>query len=440
MTFVLDLLPFTVRQNLAIMNKTWYYAYLHPILLRKEFFVYNEQCDDPPNKYEIFKNALMKTERKLLQLKLQKLTFDHVKYLTIFENCGDRISTLYLDGLSSFTDSYIGAIASYCKNLEKLKLLNIRQFSIDMPCTPIPKLRSISFNRVNNMSDKEFNLIIQCAPNLEHLNFIECQILTRPRIIRRYYRDGFDGTLMVYNSDDVFTDINILNYFKTAKRIKGLKLQNCYHIFYKLPEHIKLNSLFVQLNLNIQDQHIDNEAFKLKLREHTSLKKLEITYIPCCFLPAISKLCNLESLSLTFTNHVVSNCIDNAACLQTFCDSLKNMKNLKKFRIFQCSSFDIRTPRLKPKIPEYTLRSLKLLDSTFENASRIVNFGQNLIELRIQNGQILKPNDFLALFNTLSKLRYLTIEYCVELTDAILLSSPISNIKGRYLRKIFKLY
>lgn len=430
MTYILDLLPFTVRRNLAKMNKTWYYSSLHPILLRKEFFVYNEQCDDQSNKYENFKNALIKTERKLLQLKLQKLTFDHVKYLTIFENCGDRISTLNLDGLSSFTDAYIGAIASYCQNLEKLKLLNIHQFAIDIPCLPIPKLRSISFNRIKNMSDKEFNLIIQCAPNLEHLNFTECQILMRPQIIRRYYLDGFDDTLMAYNSDDVFTDVNVLNYLKTAKRIKGLKLQNCYNIFYKLPENIKLNSLSVQLNVNIQDRLIDNEAFKLKLGDHISLKKLEITYIPCCFLPAISKLCNLEYLSLTFTNHVKSNCIDKAVCLQTFCDTLVNMKNLKKLRIFQCPSYDISTQKLTPRIPDYTLSSLKMLDSTIESAFRVVNFGQNLIDLRIQNGRILQSSDFLLLFKTLTNLRYLSIDYCVELTDAILLSSPISNIKG----------
>lgn len=436
MTLILEYLPFTARRNLAMMNKTWYYASLHPIVLRKEFLVYNEPSDDSSNKnenlhkLEDFQDALMKTERRLLQLKLKELTFDNDKYLTIFVNCGDRISTLYLDKLSSFTDAYLDAIAKYCKNLENLKLFNIHQFSIDEPCKPIPTLRSITFNKINNMSDRDFNLIIQGAPNLEHLIFKDCEILTRPRIIRRYYLGEFDSSYKPYNSNYVFTDINIINYFKTAKNLKGLKLQNCYHIFYKLPEDIKLNYLLVELNVNIRDQHFDNEAFKLKLGEHTSLKKLKITYIPCCFLSAISKLCNLNYLTITFTNHIISDCVDKAACLQTFCDSLKNIKNLKTLSLFQCSSFDLETERLIPVIPDSTLCSLKLLDSTIENASRVINLGQNLIDFRIQNGQILQSNDFLILFNTLTNLRYLSIENCDELTDDILLSSPISNIKG----------
>lgn len=431
MTLILDLLSFTtVRQTMTTMNKTWYFASLHPMLLRKEFFVYNELRDDSSYKYENFKNALINTERKFLQLKLQNLTFDHVKYLTIFENCGDRISTLCLDGLSSFTDSYLKAISSYCQNLEKLNLFNIHTFSIDNPCKPIPKLRSVTFDVVSNMSDKVFNFIIQCAPNLEHLNFIDCQIITWPQIIRRFYTNEFDSTLMSYNSDAVFTDLNILNNLKNAKRIKGLKLQNCFHMFYKLPEHIKLNSLLVELRVNIRDQHVDIEAFKLKLEEHTSLEKLKITYIPCCYLPAISRLCNLKCLTLTFTNDVNSNCIDQAACFQRFCDSLKNLKNLKKLRISQCPSYNVRTQRLIPTIPDSTLSSLKLLDSSVENTLKVVNFGQNLVYLRIQNDKILQSSDFSILFSSLTNLRYLAIECCVELTDAILLSSPISNIKG----------
>lgn len=423
---------FDDRKQIALVNKTFYYASLHPQFLKNEkltckplFFVEHDPVIDYIND---FKQILIRTKRELINLKIVAEPIDH----TIFESVGHKIISLCLEHFGTkLTDTFVDTIIRCCINLKSLELKDtvIKWISIK-PNKPLLKLFSIKFDEVD-MSDKNFNELMAYAPNLQDLSFTNCKILVWPQAIRRFYKNYNNFEILTnFNSDDVFTDVNIINYLKTTKCIKTLRLQQICHIFLELPKHIQLNSLILDCANSMyfaKEKPIDLDKLKLILEKHTTLQQLDISCFPCCLLLTVAKLHKLKYLKVNFTTNNNSVCINKQACLQGFVELLKDMKELRTLILVPWNN--IESPSLA--LPDYTLRSLTSLNCKIQNGLKVMELAKNLTRLQIPNGDILTTNDLQLLFKNLNSLRYLKIHNCIKLDDDILLHSPISNLKGK---------
>jgi len=416
---------------MALINTAWNHASLHPVLLKSEILIYseeNQKFNFSLLNYDDFKQTLLKSKREFINLKLCGLKTSHLNDISIFFNLGMHIKSLYLSDLRILTDHFLDSITSYCYNLKSLSFQKIAELSFsDISRTPLFHLNSIHFNNMT-LNDKNFNIIIKCAPNLNDLSFKLCPILNGLENIALFYPNYRNNEISTnFNSNYVFTDVNIVQYLKTAKHINSLQLEQCSHIFFKLPKHIKLKCLILEGTNSIYTQEETLKNNILTLTEHNTLEKLHLICFPCCSLSqAISKLHNLIHLTVRFSSSAHTPC---KSCLQTFVDKLSLMKHIRTLTIRHWLDDDLEVSQIY-LIPDCVLKSLTALKCSINNSLQLINFGKNLTRLHIYNGQILSDNDFQLIFKNLTNLRHLLMEHCIQLNDDVLLCSPVSNLKG----------
>lgn len=460
---------------MRLLNKSWYYASLHPILLYDDIFVYNNfdlfelfadvyfsgsddsedfkryifkkiyngviylkniftgrlKHSDVPEKYIQFERVLLASKRPLFQLKLH----DTFIRSGLFEKLGDRIVSLNLT-LDNFSDSALDLITNNCENLQSLQLMEIHKFLIDFKPVrkPLLKMQRLSMESCS-LSDKGFNILVQLAPHLMDITICYCNVslLQSLNDIKQYYSD--DGNCEIstrFNSDEVFTNLNIIHFLKSTNRIISLSLSDNL-IFCNLPKHIKLKSLMLKSHSFFGDSEADNiKLFIITLNEQSSLETLEVYEIPCCLLSAVSNMHNLKHLKLDYVISTVCNekSVTDCKCLQIFVNSLRNMKYLKTLQFSSIWSHS-QTSGIQDQIPDCTLSSLTSLVWSFKNNLNIIKFGTNLTKLKIDDGSSLSANDLRLLFVNLTNLIELSISQCFNLDDDVLSSSPVSNIKGK---------
>jgi len=426
---------------MALINQTWYQASLHPTLIKNDLFFFNESIlFHPPyvptkqelySKFVEFKDILSNTKRSIVNLKYYEIKLDCIYYIPLIDNLGDRIISLSITRMPFLKDAFLDSIINNCNNLNTLELEDVDISAITNKFRkPLLKLNSITFNRVA-INDCKFNQIMQCAPNLKDIGFYNCQILEWPQAINRYYPNYRDSQGSInYNSDCVFTVVNILNYLKNCKFINSLRLNNNYSISLQLPKYIKLKTLIFDTLTHFPSIPIDNN-FILALGEHTSLEHLELHNFPCCLLSAVSKMHNLKRLKLDYTIDFNPNCKDDLY-LQKFFESMENFKNIKELAIIPCGNTKKTSPS-KKQIPDSILKSLTSLTCSIGNCMNIINFGGNLTTLQIHNCDILTSTDFQLLFSNLTNLMHVGIDDCCNVNDDVFLALNISNVKGKEL-------
>jgi len=413
----------------------FYHASSHPVFLRKELLNY-DPYDVNLNNFNQFKNMLLKSRRKLLCLKFVHLTF--IDDLTIFTNLGDHIISLNFTDLDLLNDSFLDAITQCCSNLEKLELINVINLILtDNDRKPIFKLCSMTLNSIK-ISDREFNLILKLAPNLKDLSILDCNLVGKYPVIKRFYphkSNYIDCSFTKYNSNDVFSEDNIVHHLNNFVRLNSLRLNESISIFYRIqPIQLEIKSLSLNLFETIYSHPIDYEKLNLVLGQYVFLEQLEILEIPVGMLSIVSKLYNLRHLTLSYTANS-SNYLDSGEYLKSFVESLKNLKYIKTLSFNR--GFDLINHLELPIYPflECMLKSLTSLDCSLDSTLGVLNFGKNLTNLRIRNGGILKVEDLQLLFRNFTNLKHLCIDDCSILNDEIFIKLPISNLKGIFLLK-----
>lgn len=430
---------------MATMNKDWYFASLSPTLQRKAYFSYTEppknQCSVSKKDsldYSTFIHTLMKSQRRFIELILNKLNCEHLREAIIIKKLGDRIITLKLINLNYLSGKFMNAISHYCSNLESLEILTVHKFcGFNQEFLKIPSLKAISFDNVR-MSDKCFNLIIHCAPNLEELSFNKCRITVDPLVINEYYPDfNYDDIEANYNSKLVLTDVNIINYLRVARNIKKLNLDDCAHLIQELPQHVKLNTLQGFSVRALYLPYFDFDLFGNTLNAHLSLKVLVLDNVPIDCLKYVSKLTNLNYLHLTYW---IDGLVDenneehmnyHHECLSSLKYGIQNMKYLKTLTLRENFFCDHAFRFLQPQIPVETLISLNSLDLTIDSTFKLTDVGNQLECLRLVGCNHFKSNDFSFLLQHFTNLTKLGLTGCIEFNDDVLKKSPISNIKGK---------
>jgi len=403
----------------------FYHASSHPLFARKETLIYQPSVDNL-NDFNNFKDMLSKSQRKLLCLTFVNLTF--TDDLTIFTNLGNHIISLHFKNLISLNDSFFDAIAQCCSNLENLKftgLLNI--FLTDRDREPILKLCCIALDNVL-LCDRDFNQILKLAPNLKDLSILNCRITGSNLIIQRFYADSsnIDYSFTKYNSNDIFSETNIVHHLNNFVRLNRLNLNECGSIIYLVqPINLGLKSLTLNLLDTITTRSIDYDKLNLVLGQCVSLEQLEICHLPVDLLSTVSKLFNLRHLTLTYIDKRLINS-NSDQCLRLFVESLKNLKYIRTLSFNRASAFSFP---IYP-FPECKLKSFTSLDCSLHSNLEILKFGENLTSLRIRNGEILEAKDLLLLFRNLTNLKHLWIDGCTALNDEIFIQLPISNLKG----------
>jgi hypothetical protein len=243
----LEYLPFDDRRVLARVNKLFYHASSHPVFLRKELLNY-EPYEVNLNNFNDFKNMLWKSKRKLLCLKFVRVTF--VNDLTIFTNLGNHIIELHFIDLVLENDSFLDAITQCCNNLEKLELINVKDLILtDNDRKPLLKLCSITLNRLY-ISDREFNLILKLAPNLNDLSILDCNLIGEYQVIKRFYphNSNIDCSFTKYNSNYIFSEHNIVHHLNHSVRLNCIRLNDSSSLFYLIqPIQLEIKSLSLNL-------------------------------------------------------------------------------------------------------------------------------------------------------------------------------------------------
>lgn len=441
----MEFLTFEDRRQAALVNTVWNYATLRPVFTKNEQFVFKAKTNDDTSSttqlYNTFVQTLSKTKRDLINLNLEMNGLsENLNEVSLFTNLGARIKSLELKNLSTLSDLSLDSITTSCCNLESLNLSLIDLSITDKSRLPLLRLKQIYFFGVT-MSDKTFNILMKYLPNITNIGFCGCPVVMWHQTINRFYPlSEYRGISTNFNSDHVFTIVNIIHYLSTAKNINILKLDQCPHILLKLPKDIKLNYL------SLGDMHAacapkllrSQTQFKSlvsALSEHTTLQKLDIVCCPCFLLNAVTKLINLKHLSLNCYSDIHSECIsDVQATFQQFFSSLSNLKHIKKFSFIDLTNDNYENGTYA--IPEYTLKSLTFLRSPIDNLSNILKFGGNLTKLTIENGKVITENDLVLLFKNLTALRHLSIYDCINFSDLVMMNSSISNLKGKNKNKI----
>ncbi|CAI6368114.1 unnamed protein product [Macrosiphum euphorbiae] len=442
-TQILEYLPFDDRRELARVNKVFYHASSHPVFLRKELLHYHPYLDNFNN----FKNMLLKSRRKFLCLKISGyITF--IDYLTIFTNLGNRIISLNLIHMDLFNDSFLDALTQCCSNLEQLELKDGMDLILtDKDRKPMLKLCSITLNRIQ-ISDRGFNLILKLAPNLKDLGILNCSIVdldgTCPILggswtPLRFYPDNIniDCSFYKYNSNEIFSEYNIVHHLSNYVRLNSLRLNHGTRIFYQIkPIQFQFKSL--SLNYKCQSlyaEFIDYEKLSLVLGQCVFLEQLKIYNLPVGILSIVSKLYNLRHLKLSY-NADDSNYSDASKYLKSLVESLKNLKYISTLSFSRDRDFNEELILPIYPFPECTLKSLTSLDCSLDSNLEVLKFGKNLTKLRIRNGDILKVEDLQILFRNLTYLKHLRIENCSVLNDEIFIDLPISILKELITLKI----
>lgn len=430
------------RKQMALVNKNWYYASLHTTLIKKDWVTYDARTKTHKNRYSYndyldlqhfisFKEKCLNSKRTHFNLKIYFTTF--IDPIEIYKDLGIKLVSLILINLPWFIDSVLESITKYCINIERLEIEGVRNIYIndgDKIHRPLLNLTSIKFNNVY-ITDRNFNIIMKCFPNLKSLELKNCKIKYWPELIKNFYPDYDDSD---YDYDTIFTEQNVINYLKTTKNINNLILQN-YNIFINLPSHIKLKYLTLDclqpLNIDFSDEHlIIFKELSLKLSMHVSLLQLDIKMFPCCLLSSLSKLHNLEQLKVQFIFNSSNRCNVIESCFLKFVESLINMKKLRKLSLIPVNQDgELMCPI--PDIPKDILDVLTLLDCVIENGRQITYFNKNLKYLRIRNGNVLTTNDVHFIFNNFLNLKSLWIDGCCVLDDELVSVLSISNLKGK---------
>jgi len=434
--YILQYLPFDDRRGLARVNKMFHHASSHPLFLRKELLNY-EPYEANLNNFNNFKNMLLKSRRKLFCLKFVGITCIEDN-ITMFTNLGNRIISLILIDLDLLNDSFLCAITQNCSNLEKLELRNVNDVMLtDVDHKPILKLCSMTLDRIK-LSDKEFNLILKLAPNLKDLSIYSCNLVGINLIMKRFYPQNsnyIDCSFTKYNSNDIFTEENIIHHLNNFVRLNSLRSNHGISIFYRIqPIQLEIKSLSLNLFQTIYSDFFDYKKFNLVLGQYVFLEKLEISNLPIGMLSTVSTLYNLRHLKLSYTSKE-SQYLDAGKHLKSFVESLKNLKYLRTLTFIR--GFDLINYLQFPIYPflECTLKSLTSLDCSLDSSLGVLKFGKNLTNLRIRNGGILKVEDLQLLFRNLTYLKHLWIDNCSVLNDDIFIKLPISNLKGIFLLK-----
>ncbi|VVC32809.1 F-box domain,Leucine-rich repeat domain, L domain-like [Cinara cedri] len=449
-TNIVKYLPFDDRHQMTLVNTTCHFATLHPKFAKKVLFNYDQtKYDDEPKgtsnkeicyhaqQFDYFKLALLNTQKCILNVRLNTVTFQQLEDIISVVDVSDRIVSLHLVNIDLLKDSFLDSITNNCFNLKELVLKQIFNITFTMKSRKqLLNLKSITFYMIN-ISDEDFNILMQLAPNVTDIGLGQCKLIRWPQAIRRFYPQYRDNnSLTVFNSNLVFTSTNIINVLKTTKKLINLRLDECCDIFVELSSHIKLESLkfdgFKILCACSSPSYL--EEINLKLSEHISLQKLEMDFMFCCALTAVTKLYNLKYLNVKVTE-ILCNTI---TCVPNFFESLVNMTHLKTlhFDILKDMENDDSTVAI-PVSAMSNLTSLHLINC-FIDVQKIIIFGKNLTNLKLSNGDILKGEDFQLLFKNLTSLRHLRIYNCTNLEDNNLMKSPISNLKGLISLKLFQ--
>lgn len=432
-TKILEYLPFGDRRVVAMVNKAFYYASYHPAFSRKEFLTYQTSGVDL-KKFTDFKKMLKKSRRKLFCLKFVDFIF--IDDLTIFTNLGNHIISLHFNNLKCLNDSFLDAISQCCRNLEKLELVRLQDLSItDKNRAPIYKLCSITLDDVQ-MSDREFNPILKFAPNLKDLSIVNCNINGSSQVLKRFYPQRTDSATSneylfnKYNSNYIFSDINIIYHLNNSVQLNSLRLNQCCHVFYQIQSIQQLKSLVLDLKNTYTNQSSEIENFKI-LSQCILLEQLEIDHLPLWLLPTVSKLCNLRHLTVKYS--IRSG--DDLELLKSFVDSLKDMKYIRKLSFnIVAEDFDIVHPIFG--FPDCIFTSLTSLDCSLDANLRRIVFSENLISLRIRNAHNLSVSFLQKILTNVPNVKHLHIDRCSIIDDSNFVDLPISNLKELITLKI----
>ncbi|KAL4142582.1 hypothetical protein QTP88_005015 [Uroleucon formosanum] len=433
-TQILEYLSFDDRQELARVNKVFYHASSHPVFLKKELLSY-EPYEFNLRNFRNFKNMLFKSKRKLLCLKF--VNYPYIDDLTIFTNLGNYIMSLNFMGLALLNDSFLDAITQCCSNLETLELINVVDLILtDNNRKPILKLCSITLNSVP-ISDREINLILKLAPNLKDLSILNCKLYGQYPIRKTYYPpvNDMDGSLTKYNSNDIFSEHNIIHHLNNFVRLNSLKLNESSNVFCQIqPIQLQIKSLSLNLIQTIYRHSIDYENLNLVLGQYVFLEQLELFYLPTNLLSVVSKLYNLKHLTISYSVKDL-NFFESGKYLKLFVESLKNLKYIRTLSFNRTLNLNRHDLPIYP-FSECILKSLTSLDCSLDSNLGVLKYGKNLTNLRIRNGGILKVEDLQLLFRNLTNLKHLWIDDCSVLNDEIFIKLSISNLKELITLKI----
>lgn len=230
---------------MALVNRTFRYASLHPVLSRRELFMYTSpvqrlRVDDRRRRFEDFKKALREPRRKRLCLKFRGTSRADIG--RAFGSDGGwppSVVSLHLDSLCCVSDSFLDAITGSCVSLEELRLENIGQlYVVDKPRRPLLALRSVRFDRVG-VSDACFNVLMACAPNVTDVGIENCQTYD--------WLDPVDAAVAGISNAGL-SDANIVGYLQSiaAHTVDSLRLNQCCHVFGEIrPRALRLKSLLL---------------------------------------------------------------------------------------------------------------------------------------------------------------------------------------------------
>ncbi|XP_050520610.1 uncharacterized protein LOC126894025 isoform X2 [Daktulosphaira vitifoliae] len=438
-TGILEYLSPSSRRQMRLINRKWYFASLHPSLIKNELITYHEQFSDCQkiknsdiDAVENLKNIITLSERKLFNLKL--CSINPSNNLTNFQLLKNNLVSLYLWDIYCLTDIFFETILE-CHNLEILELKKIGTTSINVKTRKkLLKLKRLDFDQIN-LTDSDFTQIILCTPNIIDIGFKDCHILEWPQAIKRFYPNYFSSIFKYFNSNDIFTPKNIVNNLVTMKNLKNLRLNQCCYIFLQLSQKLTIVSLILNL---VSKQSYNKILLKEVLSTHISLINLEVYSLPYSLLSAVSKLHNLKSIKiilLTNPNDYTLNS-QKVVHLNNFFISLCNFHHLKVFTLIPSIDHSLFPQAV---IPDKILIKLISLDCFIDDCLKLTQLGSNLTNLRIRNGDILTVGHLQLIFTHLTKLRFLWIDKCHTLNDSVIIKSSstlgektciISNLKG----------
>ncbi|XP_025192219.1 uncharacterized protein LOC112592404 [Melanaphis sacchari] len=438
-TEILEYLSFDDRRRMALVNRTFRYASLHPALSQQELFVYTApvqrlRVDDRRRRFEDFKKALREPRRKRLCLKFCGTNrADIGRIFNSGAGWPSSVVSLHLDNQSCLTDSFLDAITNCCDGLEELRLENIGRMCLaDKPRRPMLALRSVRLHCVG-VSDRCFNVLMSCAPNVADVCIDDCQTYE--------WLDHANATIDNGISNAGLSDANIVGYLQgtAASTVDSLQLYQCCHVFGAMRSQVlRLKSLLLSQDKPYLStcRTIDYDKLESALALQVSLQWLEINHLPARLLAAVSGLRGLRHLTLNLN---ISR--DDVGCLREFSESLRDMKRIRTLavnRVVATSADKERDMLLQTfAIPECAYESLTSLDCSLDSSLCALRAGKRLTSLRIRNGDVLSAGSLRLLFENLVGLRRLWIDNCVCLDDDVMSGLPVSNLRGLVSLKIF---
>ncbi|XP_050059168.1 uncharacterized protein LOC114126843 isoform X2 [Aphis gossypii] len=434
-TEILEYLSFDDRRRMALVNRTFRYASLHPALSRREQFVYTApvhrlRADDRRRRFEDFKKSLREPRRKRLCLKFAGTNrADIGRVFGAGAGWPPSVVSLHLDGQSRLSDSFLDAITDRCAALEELRLENIGRLCVAVkPRRPMLALRTVRLHRVG-VSDGCFDVLMGCAPNASDVCIDNCQTYE--------WLDPADAAAAGISNAGL-SDAHIVGYLQgaAAGTLDSLRLNQCCHVFGAVRSRVlRLKSLLLSQDKPYLNtcRPIDYDRLELALALQVSLQWLEINYLPARLLAAVSGLHGLRHLTLNLTIGR-----DDVRFLREFSESLRDMKRIGTLavnRVVTTSADEGREALLQTfAIPECAYESLTSLDCSLDGSLCALRAGKRLSSLRIRNGDVLSADGLRLLFENLVGLRRLWIDNCVWLDDEVMSGLPVSNLRERFIR------